>query len=211
MFYVLFLLLHIYKFLKEKFFSHFVTFFLFLEYKSTQYQNMTERSFQSNNHNIFILLRCSRCICTNTIHIHEAKRLEWMVIEQWTLLQMVNNYIIRQCTKQMEQLGLSGGSRARRDGGGISMKCQQKYIQKIRVETQQQQQIHFFLDATGEPGCYASCYASAPVVTNAQLVLTCFHQAESGSMQQCCYRFLLWVQAKVITSWNELKACAIYS
>ena len=67
------------------------------------------------------------------------------------------------------------------DGGGISMKCQQKYIEKIRVETQQQQQIHF-LDATGEPGCYASCYASAPVVTNAQLVLTCFHQAESGSM-----------------------------
>ena len=89
----------------------------FLEYKSTQYQNMTERSFQSNNHNIFILLRCSRCICTNTIHIHEAKRLEWMVIEQWTLLQMVNNYIIRQCTKQMEQLGLSGGSRARRRRG----------------------------------------------------------------------------------------------
>ena len=117
MFYVLFLLLYIYKFLKEKFFSHFVTFFLFLEYKSTQYQNMTERSFQSNNHNIFILLRCSRCICTNTIHIHEAKRLEWMVIEQWTLLQMVNNYIIRQCTKQMEQLGLSGGSRARRRRG----------------------------------------------------------------------------------------------
>ena len=114
MFYVLFLLLYIYKFLKEKFFSHFVTFFLFLEYKSTQYQNMTERRFQSNNHNIFILLRCSRCICTNTIHIHEAKRLEWMVIEQWTLLQMVNNYIIRQCTKLMEQLGLSGGSRARR-------------------------------------------------------------------------------------------------
>ena len=49
---------------------------------------------------------------------------------------------------------------------------------RIRVE-QQQQQIHF-LDA-GEPGCYAGCYASAPVVTNAQLVLTCFHQAESGS------------------------------
>ena len=105
------------KFMKEKSFSHFVAFFLFLEYKSTQYQNMTERSFQSNNHNIFILLRCSRCICTNTIHIHEAKRLEWMVIEQWTLLQMVNNYIIRQCTKQMEQLGLSGGSRARRRRG----------------------------------------------------------------------------------------------
>ena len=35
MFYVLFLLLYIYKSLKEKFFSHFVTFFLFLEYKST--------------------------------------------------------------------------------------------------------------------------------------------------------------------------------